>query len=209
NELRYLLRKNSKLIARRTAIDQAIGAITLNTTPAVDENTNRFTSTDFGYDKNGNVVSDVDPITSLGRQFIFNGDNKQSEVKRDGVTIGRYYYDGEGKRTKKVTDSETIVFVHSAGKLIAEYSTVVAAAEQAKTAYTTTDHLGTPRIITDELGQVENSQWAGQMDSGGKVMLNILGTRSLEVINNQIIPALQNAGFTNINVYQNVVTAIR
>ena len=152
------------------------------------------------------------------------------------MTISRYYYDGEGKRVKKVTDSETTVFVYSAGKLIAEYSTVVAAPEQAKTAYTTTDHLGTPRIITDELGQVENSQWAGQrvsqieasqftgvkmnwtqfanqafsiMDSGGKVMLNILGTRSLEVINNQIIPALQNAGFTNINVYQNVVTAIR
>ncbi len=83
---------------------------------------------------------------------------------------------------------------------------------------------------------LENSQWAGQrvsqieasqftgvnmnwtqfanqafnvMDGGGKVMLNIHGARSLDVINNQVIPALQNAGFTNINVYQNVVTAIR
>jgi hypothetical protein len=34
------------------------------------------------------------------------------------VTIGRYYYDGEGKRIKKVTDTETTVFVYSAGKLI-------------------------------------------------------------------------------------------
>jgi hypothetical protein len=106
----------------RTGFDQAIGSLTLNTTPAVDENTNRFTSTDFGYDKNGNVVGDIDPNSTLPRTFVFNGDNKQTEVKRDGVTIGRYFYDGEGKRVKKVTDTETTVFVYSAGKLIAEYS---------------------------------------------------------------------------------------
>lgn len=65
----------------------------------------------------------MDPLGSLPRQFTFNGDNKQTEVKKDGVTIGRYFYDGEGKRVKKETDTETTVFVYSAGKLIAEYST--------------------------------------------------------------------------------------
>lgn len=39
------------------------------------------------------------------------------------MTIGRYFYDGEGRRVKKVADAETTVFVYSAGKLIAEYST--------------------------------------------------------------------------------------
>ncbi|MEP6848309.1 MAG: hypothetical protein ABI999_05585 [Acidobacteriota bacterium] len=53
---------------------------------------------------------------------------------------------------KKVTDQETTVFVYSSGKLIAEYSTQVSS--QPHTNYTTTDHLGSPRIITDELGQV-------------------------------------------------------
>ncbi|MEP6847324.1 MAG: polymorphic toxin type 10 domain-containing protein, partial [Acidobacteriota bacterium] len=57
-----------------------------------------------------------------------------------------------GKRVKKVTDQETTVFVYSSGKLIAEYSTQVSS--QPHTDYTTTDHLGSPRIITDELGQV-------------------------------------------------------
>ena len=137
----------------RTFLNQFIGSLNLNTTPAVNANTNRFTSTDFGYDKNGNVIADIDQISNLPRQFIFNGDNKQSEVKRDGVTIGRYFYDGEGKRIKKVTDTETTVFVYSSGKLIAEYSTQIS--QTPSVAYTTTDHLGTPRIITNELGQVK------------------------------------------------------
>lgn len=84
--------------------------------------------------------------------FVLNGDNKQTEVIKDGVVVGRYYFDGEGKRVKKVTDTETTVFVHSAGKLIAEYST--ATTQNPTIAYTTTDHLGSPRVITDASGQV-------------------------------------------------------
>lgn len=123
--------------------------------PTVDVNTNRFTTGQgFNYDKNGNVIGDVDAASSLPRTFVFNGDNKQIEVKRDGVTAGRYYYDGEGKRVKKVADTETTVFVYSAGKLIAEYSTQLS--QNPTTAYTTTDHLGSPRIITDGLGQVKS-----------------------------------------------------
>lgn len=138
----------------RTSLAQNIGGITKNTTPAVDANTNRFTSTDFAYDANGNIVGDIDEITSLPRQFIFNGDNKQTEVKRDGVTIGRYYYDGEGRRVKKITDTETTVFVYAAGQLIAEYSTAIS--QTPSVSYTTTDHLGSPRVITNELGQVSS-----------------------------------------------------
>lgn len=144
---------NYDCYGNRTFLNQFIGSLNLNTTPAISESSNRFTSTDFGYDKNGNVIADIDQISNLPRQFIFNGDNKQSEVKRDGVTIGRYYYDGEGRRVKKVTDTETTVFVYSAGKLVAEYSTQVS--QSPSVAYTTTDHLGTPRVITDQFGQVK------------------------------------------------------
>ena len=138
----------------RTSLAQDIGGIAKNTTPAVDANTNRFTSTDFAYDANGNIVEDIDEMTSLPREFIFNGDNKQTEVKRDGVTIGRYYYDGEGRRIKKVSDTETTVFVYAAGQLIAEYSTAIS--QSPSVSYTTSDHLGSPRVITNELGQVSS-----------------------------------------------------
>jgi RHS repeat-associated protein len=138
----------------RIGFTQNIAGNTNATNPTIEENTNRFTANQgFEYDKNGNVVSDIDPISTLPRTFIFNGDNKQSEVKKDGVTIGRYYYDGEGKRIKKITDTETTVFVYSSGKLIAEYSTQVS--QTPSVAYTTTDHLGTPRVITNELGQIK------------------------------------------------------
>ena len=42
----------------------------------------------------------------------------------------------------------------AAGKLIGEYSTVVASANDAKVSYLTNDHLGSPRVTTDATGQV-------------------------------------------------------
>lgn len=67
--------------------------------------------------------------------------------------IGRYYYDASGARVKKVTNTETTIFVYSSGKLIAEYSTVTPPTNPTVN-YTTTDHLGSPRVITDANGQV-------------------------------------------------------
>ncbi len=93
-------------------------------------------------------------MNSTGGGFIFYDDNKQTEVKRDGITIGRYFYDGEGRRVKKVTDTETTVFVYSGGLLIAEYSTAIS--QTPSVSYTTADHLGSPRVITNELGQVSS-----------------------------------------------------
>jgi len=119
--------------------------------------TNRFVTagTTFQYDLNGNLVQDQE-----GRQFTFNGDNKQSVVKdSNGNKIGEYFYDGEGRRVKKLVYDpngvlqETTVFVYSSGKLVAEYSTA-APSPQPTTNYTATDMLGSPRVLTDSLGNV-------------------------------------------------------
>jgi RHS repeat-associated protein len=126
------------------------------TTPAVDRSTNRFTSSSFIYDRNGNITADIDPVTSQARSFVFNGDNKQVEVKNaSGAAIGKYYYDGEGKRVKKVTQIETTIFVYSGGKLAEEYSTATPPSNPT-ISYTTTDHLGSPRVITDKYGAVKS-----------------------------------------------------
>lgn len=127
------------------------------THPTIDANTNRFNgSQGFAYDKNGNLVTDP---TDSGRSFVFNGDNKQKEVRdSNNVLIGEYFYDGEGKRVKKHiynggVISEVTIFAYSGGKLIAEYST--APPEQNPTTkWTVTDQLGSPRILVDSLGQV-------------------------------------------------------
>lgn len=88
------------------------------------------------------------------RTFTFNGDDKQIQVKDvNQNVIGTYYYDGEGKRVKKVTNTETTVFVYDGGgDLAAEYSTAVN--QQPTTSYLTTDQLGSPRVITDKMGNV-------------------------------------------------------
>jgi RHS repeat-associated protein len=50
---------------------------------------------------------------------------------------------------------ETTVFVYYAGgRLIEEYSTIVESSNDAKVAYLTNDHLGSPRINTDANGTV-------------------------------------------------------
>ena len=70
------------------------------------------------------------------------------------ATVGEYEYDGDGKRVKKHVPStgEVTVFVYDAGgKLIGEYSTIVET-QSPKVTYTTADHLGSSRILTDENG---------------------------------------------------------
>ncbi len=140
----------------RVSFSQNIGGqqLTINslTLPTVDPATNRFIANQgYGYDKNGNVINDP---ANNGSSFIFNGDNKQTQVKDSGGnSIGAYYYDGDGKRIKKVSNTETTVFVYdAAGKLIAEYSSQ--SSQNPTVSYTTTDHLGSPRAITDKQGNV-------------------------------------------------------
>ncbi|MBK8813159.1 MAG: RHS repeat protein [Acidobacteria bacterium] len=123
------------------------------TLPTVDTNTNRFNAGQgYGYDKNGNITTDP---ANGGRTFVFNGDNKQTEVRdANNAVVGRYLYDGNGKRVKKVTNVETTVFVYDGmGKLVAEYSTATPPANPTIN-YTATDQLGSPRVLTDKLGNV-------------------------------------------------------
>ena len=127
------------------------------TDPTIDPNTNRFDNgQDYSYDKNGNLIADAD-----SRGFTFNADNKQTKVTQNGVKVGEYFFDGEGKRVKKVVYdpngsgvvTEVTVFVYSNGKLIGEYSTAPPTPNPT-TNYTATDQLGSPRVITNALGQV-------------------------------------------------------
>jgi RHS repeat-associated protein len=56
---------------------------------------------------------------------------------------------------KENTATEETIFVYNAcGQLIAGYSTQVEPQATAKVSYLTSDHLGTPRVITDQNGQV-------------------------------------------------------
>ncbi len=106
----------------------------------------------YTYDAAGNTLTDAN-----GQSYIYDGENKQTKASNGGGTLGEYWYDGDGKRVKKIVPDtgEVTVFVYdAAGKQIAEYSTIVESVEDAKVAYLTSDHLGSPRINTDRDGAV-------------------------------------------------------
>ncbi|MFN0140934.1 MAG: RHS repeat domain-containing protein, partial [Pyrinomonadaceae bacterium] len=126
--------------------------------PTISTSNNRITSSGYNYDAAGNTTYD-----SALRKFTYDAENKQTKVESTNSspqvtgTVGEYSYDGDGKRVKKYVPStgEVTIFVYdAAGKSIAEYSTSVASSQDAKVAYLTNDHLGSPRINTDANGTV-------------------------------------------------------
>jgi RHS repeat-associated protein len=122
--------------------------------PTISATDNRFnTGQGYSYDNAGNLKTDAE-----GKQFTYDGENKQTEVKNSAnQSLGTYFYDADGRRVKKVVPStgETTIFIYdAAGKLVAEYSTVVETAANAKVGYLTQDHLGSPRIVSDRNGNV-------------------------------------------------------
>jgi len=107
--------------------------------PTIDSATNKLIG--YQFDNAGNTKTDAE-----NRTFTYDGENKQVKVKDQyGTSIGRYFYDGDGRRVKKNSLTETTLFIYNAcGQLVAEYSTQLS--QQPNISYMTADHLDNPRI---------------------------------------------------------------
>jgi RHS repeat-associated protein len=124
--------------------------------PTISTANNRFTSTGYSYNANGDLTVDA-----TGQRFGYDAENRQKEffvsTNSGSNPDATYSYDGEAHRVKKISSTETTVFVYDAiGQLAAEYSTQTASTPQVS--YLTTDHLGSPRIITDQNGSTIQRQ---------------------------------------------------
>ncbi|HEV7643588.1 MAG TPA: RHS repeat-associated core domain-containing protein [Pyrinomonadaceae bacterium] len=117
--------------------------------PSANSANNRLAAgQDYVFDAAGNTTADAE-----GHIFLLDGENKIVQIIENNVVVGKYYYDGDGKRVKKETVGEITVFVYDInGRTIAEYST--AASETPQVAYLTSDALGSPRINTSAGGAV-------------------------------------------------------
>jgi RHS repeat-associated protein len=115
--------------------------------PDISTTNNRVVGHSF--DNSGNTTIDAE-----GKQFFYDAENKQKEVRNSSnQIIGQYFFDGDGKRIKKISNTETTIFVYDAGgQLIAEYSNQISQTPQVS--YLTSDTLGSPRIITNASGAV-------------------------------------------------------
>ncbi len=68
------------------------------------------------YDGAGNQIVD-----KQNRAFAYDAENRQTSFNGNGAT-GQYFYDGDGRRVKKIDSTGTTVFVYNVGgQLIAEY----------------------------------------------------------------------------------------
>jgi len=96
-------------------------------------------------------------LDAENKRFVYDAENRLKEffvpTNNTSTPDATYHYDGNGKRVKKISSTETVVFVYDGGgKLVAEYSTQLA--ETPQVSYLTTDHLGSPRVITDAVGNI-------------------------------------------------------
>lgn len=123
---------------------------------------NQITNSGYVYDAAGNLTND-------GTQsFAYDAENKIKSV--NGVS-DVYRYDGDGNRIRKnFASGEKVRMVYSGGQLIAEYDLtngslkkeyiyaakgLLATVEPGTgTRYTTSDHLGSPRVVTNASGGV-------------------------------------------------------
>jgi RHS repeat-associated protein len=113
------------------------------------------------FDASGNMTRDA-----VGNLYSYDAENHQTQYFESNNTTtpnATYFYDGDGRRVKKIvkrqegqqTVDETTLFVYDGGgALVAEYTQNAPANTNPQTVYLTADTLGSPRINTNEKGQV-------------------------------------------------------
>ena len=160
---------------------KVLEAAGLKTEYGYDEKSNRLlqekgkTESNYSYDNNGNIITDGI------HQYQYDARNRLIGV--DGIS---YTLNNLGQRISKTTAAETRYFVYSrGGKLIGEYdqqgkavqehiyfkSVPIGVLDRGLLYYVHADHLRTPRLITDQSGEVkwrwESSPFGnGQPESG-------------------------------------------
>ena len=145
-----------------TTIPNAEGTTAKVVNPEILPSNNRFKSdqdndglNDYLYDAVGSIVRDAN-----GNRFVYDANNQQNEFYNHGNQTqnpdASYIYDGYGKRVKKIVGNELTIFVYNmSGELVAEYTVnAPPPSEPPAVNYLTTDHLGSPRVTTDENGTV-------------------------------------------------------
>ncbi len=168
----------------------------------VDATNNRFT--ELVYDAAGNVTKDK--VIGTGRmEYKYDAENHVIAAGNNFVTnntapTSQYFYDANGKRTRKLVSGVETWFVYGLdGELVAEYNANAAVASPQKeygyrsgqllVVYDSTetadkklqwmvaDHLGTPRMVIDKTGSLSGMKRHDYLPFGEEIGANV-GIRS-------------------------------
>ncbi len=129
------------------------------------EANNRITRAGFVYDAAGNLIAEP------GKSYTYDTENKIVTATVAGGVTSQYFYDGNGRRVKKIAGSVATRFEYGAvGELLAERDEATKAVTKeyfykggellattkngATYEYATADHLGSPRAWTDNSGNL-------------------------------------------------------
>jgi RHS repeat-associated protein len=132
------------------AVNNGLTPLSVNSTDysAFNQATNRLSvvsNPQVVYDGAGNLTRD-----QIARLLAYDGENRQVNFNNGAV---QYFYDGDGRRVKKIDNTGTTVYVNDAGgKLIGEYRS--GSGSGSGTSYVTRDVLGSTRVVTKGNGNV-------------------------------------------------------
>jgi hypothetical protein len=91
---------------------------------------------------------------AVGNLFTFDAENHQKTFTQSGTTgpSATYFYDGDGRRVKKVVGSEVTYFIYDAsGALAEEYTQNIQAPTVPQTVYMTADVYSGPRKLDNKM----------------------------------------------------------
>jgi RHS repeat-associated protein len=107
----------------------------------------------YQFDASGNMTRDA-----VGNLYTYDAENHQKSYTpvNPNEPSANYFYDGDGRRVKKQVGNEMTIFVYDGGgALVAEYTqNAPASTTPPQTVFLTADTLGSPRINTNQSGQV-------------------------------------------------------
>ncbi|VAW47644.1 Rhs family protein, partial [hydrothermal vent metagenome] len=82
----------------------------------LENDTHRFT-----YDNNGNMTQKVNKVTNDVTDYTYNVENQLVEIKINTVTIGQYFYDGQGRRIAKSASGVVKTYVYDQEDILLEF----------------------------------------------------------------------------------------
>ncbi|NIJ97092.1 RHS repeat-associated core domain-containing protein [Xanthomonas arboricola] len=122
-----------------------------------------------------NAVGDTTSINGTEREFVYEVTGRMSQVKRNGVVVGEYRYNGKGEQVRRfLGTANTYTLYDESGHWMGDYDSAGNPLQQAiwlddmpvgvtgtdaKLAYIEPDHLGSPRVVVDPARNVAKWAW--------------------------------------------------